>query len=157
VEVRRHFDGIARGLELSPSTSTAWPIAFPVSLGDRACEVRYDVRRVSSRGVPSPGPHGYLLTTACRLAGTAWSVHEVDIAPVDHRLSRLVSGKRATGDPDFDGRFVVTQDGTPVRDGWLDDGTRQAIARFFDDVPLPGLLWIRQGELQFIMQNPWKG
>jgi hypothetical protein len=55
------------------------------------------------------------------------------------------------------GRFIVTEDKTPVRDGWLDGGTRQAIARFFDDVPLPGLLWIRQGELQFIMQNPWKG
>lgn len=83
-------------------------------------------------------------------------MRQVDIVPVD-RLSHLASGKRATGDPDFDRRFIVTEDKTPVRDGWLDGGTRQAIARFFDDVPLSGLLWIRQGELQFIMQNPWKG
>lgn len=154
---RRHFDEIARGLGLAPATSSAWPITFSIGIGDRPFEVRHNVRRVSNRGAPSPGPHGYLLTTACRLAGAAWSMQQVDIAPVDGRLSGLMSGKRATGDTEFDGRFIVTQDGAPVRDGWLDGGTRQSIARFFDHVPLPGLLWIRQGELQFIMQNPWKG
>ena len=45
----------------------------------------------------------------------------------------------------------------PVRDGWLDGDTRQAIVRFFDAAPLPGLVWIHEGELQFIMQEPWTG
>lgn len=32
---RRHFDAIARGLGLAPSTSTAWPYTFALSIGDR--------------------------------------------------------------------------------------------------------------------------
>ena len=154
---RRHFDSIARGLGQAPATSSPWPLRFPVVSSDRPFELRYDVRRPSSKGSSYRGPHGYLLIAASRLAGTGGSTCQVDITPVDKRLSRLVRGNRTTGDADFDRRFIVTQDGSPAGVGWLDGSTRQDIARFFDQVPRPSLLWIRQGELQCIMQHPWTG
>lgn len=69
----------------------------------------------------------------------------------------LASGKRPTGDADFDARFLVVEDGLPARDGWLDAATRKAIAQFLDEAPLPGVIWIREGELAFTMQTPWTG
>jgi uracil-DNA glycosylase len=32
-----------------------------------------------------------------------------------------------------------------------------AIAQFLDEAPLPGVIWIREGELQFTMQSDWAG
>ena len=154
---RRHFDEIARELSATPARISEWPITFPTRSGDRPFEVRYDLRVGSTRHSSYRGPRGSLLITASRLAGTKWGMHQVDIAPIDKWLSRLVSSKRPTGDPNFDSRFVVTEDGLPVREGWLDAGTREAITRFFEGAPLPGVLWIREGELQFIMQDPWTG
>ena len=154
---RRQFDEIARTAGAAPSVSTDWPMTSLVRLADRPFEIRYDIRQGSGRGSSQRGPHGFLLTTATRLTGTAWPMHQVEIAPVDRWLSKLMGGTRPTGDPDFDGRFMVTQEGVPVRGGWLDGDTRQAILGFFDAAPRPGLVWIQDGELQFIMQDPWTG
>lgn len=153
---RRHFDEIVRALGQPPTTSREWPFNAPMAISGRPFELRYDLRR-TGKGSSYRGPTGHLLIGVTRLAGTRWPMHQVDIATVDNWLSRLVSSKRATGDPDFDGRFMVREDGLPVRDGWLDQAMRREIAIFFDAVKLPGPIWIREGELQFIIQDPWKG
>ena len=64
---------------------------------------------------------------------------------------------RPTGDPDFDARFFVMEEGLPVRDGWLDEATRAQFARFFDQTPVEGAIWTREGELLFTIPEPWKG
>ena len=91
--------------------------------------------------------------SATRLAGDRWAMHQVDIAPLEAGLSWLVRNHQRTGDA----RFVVTEEGLAVRDGWLDAGLRQEIARFFEAVPRPGLLWLHEGELLFTMSDPRKG
>jgi hypothetical protein len=96
------------------------------------------------------------LITATRLKSNRWSLHQVDISKPGRLGSWLASGKRPTGDADFDARFLVVEDGLPARDGWLDAPTRKAIVQFLDEAPLPGVIWIREGELQFTMQN-WTG
>lgn len=150
---RRQFDAIARGLgQEPPSSSQEWPLTFPTGVDDRAFEVRHDLR---SSGGSYRGPRGYLLLTATRLAGTRWPMHQVDVL----RRGRLawLRGGQPTGDPEFDARFLVVEDGLPVREGWLDDATRKEIARFLDEAPRPGVLWIHEGELLFTMQEPWTG
>ncbi|MBA2355581.1 MAG: hypothetical protein H0V80_13045 [Acidobacteria bacterium] len=86
-------------------------------------------------------------------------MHQVDITKLVGLLARLVSGRRRrlSGDADFDQRCLVIEDGVPVRDGWLDAATRKEIARFVDEAPLPGTIWIHDGALVFIMRDPWTG
>lgn len=153
---RRRLDDLARELGQAPPTGRGWPAAFPIDAHGRAFEIEGDLRG-SSRGGSYRGPHGYLLSTVTELAGTRWPKHQVDINRAEGRLARLLRGTRATGDPAFDARFMVTEDGFPVRDGWLDATMRQAIMAFFDGVPVPGLIWIHEGELQYLMQSPWTG
>jgi hypothetical protein len=153
---RRQFDDIVRGLGQPPPRGGSWPFTAATTLGERAFEISYDFRQ-TGRGSSYRGPSGRLLITATRLANPTWSMHQIDIRRVEGLLSRLASRRRATGDASFDQRFIVIADGLPVRDGWLDAETRTAIARFFDEVPLPGLIWIREGDLQFLMQEPWTG
>ncbi len=155
---RRHYNAIAHDLG-QPPPGGDWPFAFRVAVEGRASEVRYDFRGTSSRGTSGSyrGPHGYLLTTATPLAGTRWPLHQVDISRVDGMLSRLVAKQQATGDPEFDARYMVVEDGLPVRAGWLNGDTRHAISRFMSDAPPAGLLWIQEGELRYVMQNPWTG
>lgn len=150
---RRRFDAIARALGHQPATSRGLPVAFSVSVEGRAFDVRHDLRS-TSRGGSYRGPTGYLLITAAQLAGNRWSMHQVDISKPGALRSWLASEKRVIGDADFDARFLVVEDGLPARDGWLDAPTRQEIARFLNEAPLPGLIWIRGGELQFTMQGP---
>jgi hypothetical protein len=153
---RRQFDDIVRGLGQQPPRGGSWPFTARTTLGERQFEITYDLRR-SGRGSSYRGPRGRLLITTTRLANPKWSMHQIDISRVEGLLSRLASRRRATGDPSFDGRFMVVEDGLPVRDGWLDAEMRTAIARFFDEARLPGVIWIREGELQFLMQDPWTG
>lgn len=80
-------------------------------------------------------------------------MHQVDVRKPGRIASWLTRGKHLTGDADFDARFLVVEDGLP-RDGWLDAPTRKAIARFLDEAPVEGVLWIREGELLFTMQHP---
>jgi hypothetical protein len=151
----RQFDAIALGLGRQPPRRHAWPVMVPVSIGERAFEVRHDYR-ASGKGTSYRGPTGYLLVTATRLRGERWPMHQIDIRALG-RLSWLTSGKRLTGDTDFDARFLVVEDGLPVRDGWLDANVRQEITRFLGEAPIEGVLSVREGELLFTMSNPWTG
>ena len=151
---RSRFDAVAGELAQKPPTGRGWPVAFPITAGSRTFEIRHDLRQSGRQG-SYRGPSGYLFTTATMLGGTRWPLHQVEVERLDGVLARLVSAHRPTGDPDFDARFMVVQDGQHVRPGWLDRETRQSIATFFDGVAVPGLLWIRAGELQYIIQDPW--
>jgi len=153
---RRQFAGIARGLGLEPPVGSGSPTQVRTTSGGRGFEVRHDYR-MRSKGSSYRGPSGYLLMTATRLAGERWPLHQVDISKVEGRLARLIGGARATGDPVFDSRLMVVEDGRPVRDGWLDAPTRAAIGAFFDRAGLPGILSVREGELLFTIQDPWTG
>jgi hypothetical protein len=152
---RRHFDAIVRGLGQEPPAGGRLPVACPLTMDDRAFTISYDIR-LGGGGSTYRGPRGDLLITTTRMSGTRWGMHMIDITPLNGLLARLVRSTRTTGDDAFDARFAVVEDGLPVRDGWLDAATRQEVARFFDGAP-PGLVWIRDGELQFLMQNPWTG
>lgn len=151
---RRHFDAIARELGQGASSTRGWPVAFSVSVDGRAFKITHDFRS-TSRGGSYRGPTGYLLIAATPLASDRWSMHQVDISRIGRLGSWLVSRKRLTGDADFDARFMVVEDGLPARDGWLDAATRTDIAQFLDMAPLPGVIWIREGQLLFTMQDPW--
>lgn len=151
---RRRFDAIAQSLGQRAPTTRELPFGFSVSIGGRPFEVRHDLRS-TSRGGSYRGPSGFLLITATRLTSTRWAMHQVDIKKLGKIGSWLVSGKRLTGDAEFDARFVVIEDGLPARDGWLDAATRKAIARFFDEASAPGVLWLRDGELSFTMPDTW--
>jgi hypothetical protein len=82
-------------------------------------------------------------------------MHQVDVQPVAKWLSRLASRTRTTGDADFDGRFILREDGLPAREGWLDAPTRRAITHFVATASKPGALWIREGDLPFLM-GQWR-
>lgn len=84
-------------------------------------------------------------------------MHQVDIRTVGRLGAWLARRTSPTGDADFDARFLVIEDGLPAREQWLDAATRTAIAQFFDAVPVPGVVWIREGELTFTIEPPWKG
>ena len=151
---RNHFNGIAREVGAEPQ-GRDWPFTFSTRSNDRTFTVTHDYR--GGKGTSYRGPRGYLLTTSTRLAGSRWPLHQVDVTPVPKLLSRLVSRKAPTGDADFDSRFIVVEDGLPVRDGWLNADTRTAIASFLADAPLDGRVWIHEGELQYVLSDPWKG
>ena len=152
---RNHFNSIARGVGAEP-LGRDWPFTFSTRSNDRTFTVTHDYRG-GGKGSSYRGPRGYLLTTSTRLEGSRWPLHQVDVTRVPKFLSRLVSRKRPTGDSDFDSRFIIVEDGLPVRDGWLNADTRKAIASFLADAPLDGRVWIHEGELQYVMADPWKG
>lgn len=151
---RNRFNGIAREVGAEPR-GRDWPFTFSTRSNDRTFTVTHDFRGGS--GSSYRGPRGYLLTTSTRLAGSRWGLHQIDVKRVPKFLSGLVSRKRPTGDAGFDSRFIVVEEGLPVREGWLNADTRSAIASFLADAPLDGTVWIREGELQYIMAAPWKG
>ncbi|MEO7271334.1 MAG: hypothetical protein ABIX28_03575 [Vicinamibacterales bacterium] len=153
---RRQFDAIARGLGVEPPAGSGSPAMVSTTSSGRRFEVRHDFR-TRGKGSSYRGPTGYLLMTATTLAGERWPLHQVDVSKVEGRLARLIRGVRATGDPVFDSRLMVVEDGRPVRDGWLDPPTRAAIGTFFDRARLPGILSVREGELLFTIQDPWTG
>ncbi len=154
--LRKQFGSIARELGKGLPASRDWPVVFAVTAEEREFEIRHDLRS-RSRGGAYRGPTGHLLIVATRLAGTRWSMSQVDIQTMGRVGSWLARKVPGTGDAAFDARFRVVQDGLPPRDGWVDATTRQAITRFVDEVPLPGVIWIREGELLFTMEDPWKG
>ena len=153
--VRRQFRDLVRGLGVAEPAGEDAPAKVTTTSG-RPFEVRHYYRG-ASRGSSYRGPSGYLLITATTLAGERWPLHQVDVSKVEGRLARMLGGARATGDPVFDSRLMVVEDGQPVRDGWLDPPTRSAIGTFFDRASLPGILSVREGELLFTIQDPWKG
>lgn len=153
---RRKFNALARGVGKQPPSTRALPAAFPLQIDNRDFEVRLDLRSMAGGG-SYRGPTGYLLITATRLQSNRWSMHQVDMSKPGRLARWLMSRTRPTGDAEFDSRIRVVEDGLPARDGWIDAPTRKAIAHFLDTAPTPGVLWIREGELTFTMQTPWKG
>jgi hypothetical protein len=151
----RRFADIVRVFGREPPPARGFPVKAPISADGRAFELRHDLQ-YGGKNSSYRGPRGHLLITATRLAGTKWGMHNVDITRMEGMLARLVRSQRLTGDPAFDERFAVMEDGVPVRDGWLDAPTRQEILRAADGA-LPGVIWIRDSELIFIIQDPWKG
>jgi hypothetical protein len=150
---RRRFRAFARALGQQPPVERGWPTTFSIDNGSRSIEIRHDFR-TSFRGSSYRGPLGHLLIVSTRLAGTKWEMHSVDISRLT-RLAGLLASRVKSGDAEFDGRFMVVEDGVLVRDHWLDAPTRQEIARFFDHAPAKGVIWIHNAELQFIMYLRW--
>lgn len=127
---------------------TEW---FTIDVDGRAFEVRRELR---VRNSSYRGPTGQLLITSTPLSGSRWAMHQVDIVP--GRMPSLFGVKApSTGDADFDGRFVVIQDGVPVRDGWLDAPTRAAIAAFYDSPAATGSVWVHEARLQHLAGDEW--
>ena len=129
---------------------TEW---FTLEVEGRPFEVRREFR---VRGRSSyRGPTGHLLVTATPLAGRRWELHQVDIRP--GRVSSLFGGRPySTGDASFDARFVVMQDGVPVREGWLDAPTRAAVTAFFDQPAATGPVWVQEQQLQHLADGTWR-
>jgi hypothetical protein len=153
---RRQFDGFARELRAQPPTGRGWPVSFPVEAAGRAFEVRHDYR---SRSGSYRGPTGYLLITETKLAGTRWEMHQVDILRIDPVWARLFGGgqRQVTGGSGSEIRFGMREDGVPVREGWLDDDTRDAVTRLFQAAPPFGVVWIKEGRLSYLVSGSWKG
>jgi hypothetical protein len=131
---------------------TAW---FTLTVDGRPFEVRRDYR-VRGKGSSYRGPTGHLLVTSTPLAGSRWQMHQVDVLPF--RLPRFLRpAALTTGDAAFDDRFVVTEDGLPVRDGWLDATTRAAVTTFFDLPAATGRVWVREQRLHYLADFAWRG
>jgi hypothetical protein len=150
---RRQFDGFARGLGAQPPAGRGWPVSFAVEAAGRAFEIRHDYRSSSSYR----GPKGYLLISETKLAGTRWEMHQVDLLRIDSLWDRLFGARQVTGAAGSNVRFAVKEDGLPVREGWMDDATRDAVTRFFEAAPPFGVVWIKEGRLSYLMSGPWKG
>jgi hypothetical protein len=154
---RRHFNAILAAFG-QPPPSGDWPFTAAVTAdGGRAFRLTYDMA-MPGKGSSYRGPRGHLLTAATQLAGDRWSMHQVDVKPMTGRISRWVMRRvNATPDAAFNERFLVRQDGLPPREHWLDASTRQAFTHFFDAAPTEGEIWIREGSLQFLSSESWKG
>ena len=147
----RRFTALAAGMPTTRRDEfTEW---FTIDVDRRSFEIRRELR-VRGRGSSYRGPSGHLLVTSTKLSGGRWEMHQVDITP-ERRLSPFGESPLSTGDPAFDRRFVVMQDGVPVRDGWLDAPTRAAITAFFDTPAATGPVWVQAGHLQHIAAAPW--
>jgi hypothetical protein len=151
---RRQFDGFARELQLPPPTGRGWPVSFTVEAAGRAFEIRHDYR---SRSGSYRGPTGYLLIIETKLAGTRWEMHQVDILRIDSVWARLFGPRQVTGGSGSGIRFGVKEDGVFVREGWMDDATREAVTRFFQSAPPFGVIWIKEGRLGYLLSGTWKG
>ena len=92
------------------------------------------------------------------LAAPLWAqIAMVFFAFTPGRVPKFFGGPPLpTGDATFDGRFVVMQDGVPVRDGWLDAPTRAAVTAFFDLPAAAGPVWVREQRLQHLADATWK-
>ena len=154
---RRHVAQLAALASAARATTTsrdAFTEWFTVEVDGRRFEVRRELRS-SGRGSSYRGPTGHLLVTSTPLAGSRWEVCQIEILP--GRLPRFFGPPPlATGDATFDGRFILRQDGVPVRDGWLDQSTRAAVTAFFDTPWANGRIWVQERQLQHMM-SPWIG
>lgn len=129
---------------------TEW---FTIAVEGREFEVRRELR-VRNRSYR--GPTGQLLVTSTPLSGSRWKMHQIDITP--GRVPSLFRRPTlSTGDAKFDERFVVIQDGVPVRDRWLDAPTRAAVMVFFDTPAATGPVWVQDQQLQHLAGDEWDG
>lgn len=127
---------------------TEW---FTISVEGRAFEVRRELR---VRNSSYRGPTGQLLVTSAPLSGSRWKMYCVDIVP--GRVPSLFGRPPlSTGDAKFDARFVVIQDGEPVRERWLDAPTRAALMTFFDAPAATGRVSVQDRQLQHVAGDEW--
>lgn len=150
------FAALAAAAGATPTRRDAFTEQFTTEVDGRPFEVRRELR-VRGRGAYSyRGPTGHLLITSTPLSGSRWELHQVDITP--GRVPSLFGGPAlTTGDSTFDGRFVVMEDGVPVRDGWLDAPTRAAVTAFFDTPPASGPVWVQEQQVRHLAVEPWAG
>lgn len=155
---RRKYVAALAGLAAAAGASTThrdelteW---FTMEVEGRPFEVRREFR-VRGHGSSYRGPTGHLLVTSTPLAGNGWKTHQVDITP--GRAPSFFGGPPlATDDEAFDGRFVVMQDGVPVREGWLDPRTRSAVTAFFDQPAATGPVWVQEQRLRHLADATWR-
>ncbi len=149
--VARRFASLAAasGSAVTPGHDK-FTASFDVDCAGRRFTVRRELREGSSR---YRGPRGHLLVCETPLTGTPWQRHDVDIANEGSLPARGMFPFR-TGDAAFDQRFTAWQGGQPVRPGWLDAATRNAVSAFFDAAPTKGSLWVRAGMLQYLAVVP---
>ena len=154
---RRHAAKLAELAAAARATTTrrdGFTEWFTVEVEGRRFEVRRELRS-TGRGSSYRGPSGHLLITSTPLSGSRWGVYQVEI--LQGRLPKFLGPPPlATGDAAFDGRFMLKQDGVPVRDGWLDQATRAAVTAFVDTPWANGRLWVQEQHLQHLM-SPWVG
>jgi hypothetical protein len=129
--------------------------AFSVQSDGRTFEVRHDYW--STRTTPG-GPRGHLLLVSTPLADSRWEMHNVDVRLATAAWRRFApAAALASGDPDFDARFLVIQDGVPVRDLWLDAPTRAAITAAFDASSGETRVLVDRGHLVHVTLPRWMG
>ncbi len=150
------FAAIAQGLGAPSPKGLSWPVTFPVTIGERAFEVRHALM-YTSRNSSYRGPQGHLLITVTRLGGDRWPLHQVDINTMGKLLARLAGGVQTTGDADFDARFLVREDGLKVREGWLDADVRRQVMHIHEGIPSDSLISMQEGELRVTLREPWTG
>lgn len=154
-QVRRHFDDLARARGAVVSKGhDKFAGSFVAEHAGRTFAVRRELRQ-PFRSSSYRGPRGHLPIVETVLAGNRWPLHGIDVVERTGMVRMLPSPTRS-GDAAFDDRFGVIEDGVPVREGWLDVYTRQALTVFFDlpAVGSEGRVWVKEGALQFLCDRP---
>jgi hypothetical protein len=138
---RRHqarFAALARSFDTEVVREGEFLSRFPAEIDGRAFDVR--TQYISGVGTLGLSP-GWYLVTETPLQGVS-ELHSAEIRARGRR-PRVIDPR----DSDFERHFTVRDEGFPLRDGWLDDGVRGAIAHFYAlELPL-GPLAIERGRL----------
>jgi len=127
---------------------------FTTTVEGRVFEVRHELRGRGGGG-GYRGPTGSLLVTSTPLSGSRWELHEIDIMRAGG-LAWLAGATVPSGDASFDERFIVRENGVPVREGWLDAPTRMAIGALFDLPTATGPVWVQTQRVQHLHTGPWR-
>lgn len=152
----KRFAALAEGLGASTTRGDEFTEWLSVEVNSRRFEVRRELRTRGGGTSSYRGPTGYLLVTSTPLASRRWELHQFEI--VQGRLPSIFgAAPLATGDESFDARFLVRQDGDPVRDGWLDAPTRAAVTALFDMPGAAGSLRVEEHALRLLVTEPWDG
>ncbi len=155
---RREFGGkfeqLARGAGVAIARGrTRWPESFALTIDGRTLEVVHDYRSRGGGGSVR-GPSGHVLMLRTSLRSPRWEVHGIEIQPGVPAWLR--SGAVSSGDAAFDARFYVRQDGVPVREGWLDPMTTDAVATFYNVAHADGPTWVSAQQLVHVVPPPWE-
>lgn len=111
---------------------------FPVEIDGRTFDVRL---QHLGRGIGSNWSPGWCVITRVALRGVS-DLHSAEIRP-RWRRPRVVDPR----DPDFEKHFSLLDAGYPLRQGWLNDRVRGAIAHFYAlELPLDPLV-LEEGRL----------
>lgn len=131
-----HFAALAQSFGKEAVPEGEFLSRFPVDIDGRTLEVRLQHRSGGSKGAG-----GWYVVTEVDLQGVS-DLHSADIRP-RWRRPKVVDPR----DPEFGKYFTVFDAGYPLREGWLNNDVRSAIAHFYAlDLPL-NLLSIEEGRL----------